>query len=144
MFYGFDTDQTMLRIASMNLMLHGIEDPNMEYKDSLSKGNAETEQYTMVLANPPFKGSLDYSEVADNLLTKVKTKKTELLFLALMLRLLKNGGTAQWLCLTACCLGRLQLTLVFGKKSLITTSSKPLSPCHRVCSSRMQGYPLRL
>lgn len=92
MFYGFDTDQTMLRIASMNLMLHGIEDPTMVYRDSLSKSNMETEQYTMVLANPPFKGSLDYSEVADNLLAKVKTKKTELLFLALMLRLLKNGG----------------------------------------------------
>ncbi|WP_138756407.1 type I restriction-modification system subunit M [Paenibacillus sinopodophylli] len=92
MFYGFDTDQTMLRIASMNLMLHEIDDPNMVYKDSLSKSNREEEQYTMVLANPPFKGSLDYSEVADNLLAKVKTKKTELLFLALMLRLLKNGG----------------------------------------------------
>lgn len=92
MFYGFDTDQTMLRIASMNLMSHGLDDPNMEYKDSLSKSNIEEEQYTMVLANPPFKGSLDYSEVADNLLAKVKTKKTELLFLALMLRLLKNGG----------------------------------------------------
>lgn len=92
MFYGFDTDQTMLRIASMNLMMHGIQDPNMEYRDSLSKENTEAEQYTLVLANPPFKGSLDYSEVADNLLAKVKTKKTELLFLALMLRLLKNGG----------------------------------------------------
>ncbi|MCG7377373.1 type I restriction-modification system subunit M [Paenibacillus sp. ACRSA] len=92
MFYGFDTDQTMLRIASMNLMLHEIDDPNMEYKDSLSKSNTEEEQYTLVLANPPFKGSLDYSEVADNLLAKVKTKKTELLFLALILRLLKNGG----------------------------------------------------
>lgn len=92
MFHGFDTDQTMLRIASMNLVLHGIEDPNMVYKDSLSKGNIEMERYSMVLANPPFKGSLDYSDVADNLLAKVKTKKTELLFLALMLRLLKNGG----------------------------------------------------
>jgi type I restriction enzyme M protein len=92
MFHGFDTDQTMLRIASMNLVLHGIENPNMVYKDSLSKGNTEIDKYTMVLANPPFKGSLDYSDVADNLLSKVKTKKTELLFLALMLRLLKNGG----------------------------------------------------
>ncbi|MBU5349152.1 type I restriction-modification system subunit M [Paenibacillus lautus] len=92
MFYGFDTDQTMLRIASMNLMMHGLDDPNMVYKDSLSKANTEIEQYTMVLANPPFKGSLDYSEVADNLLAKVKTKKTELLFLALILRLLKSGG----------------------------------------------------
>jgi type I restriction enzyme M protein len=92
MFYGFDTDQTMLRIASMNLMLHGIEDPHMEYKDSLSKGNLEEDKYSLILANPPFKGSLDYSEVADNILAKVKTKKTELLFLALILRLLKNGG----------------------------------------------------
>ncbi|MGK9251820.1 N-6 DNA methylase [Paenibacillus humicus] len=92
MFHGFDTDPTMLRIASMNLMLHGIDDPSMEYRDSLSKSNTEAEAYSMVLANPPFKGSLDYSEVADNLLSKVKTKKTELLFLALMLRLLKNGG----------------------------------------------------
>ncbi|KRE48373.1 type I restriction-modification system subunit M [Paenibacillus sp. Soil724D2] len=92
MFYGFDTDQTMLRIASMNLMLHGIDDPNMVYKDSLSKDNLEKEAYTLVLANPPFKGSLDESQVAPNLLAKVKTKKTEILFLALMLRLLKNGG----------------------------------------------------
>ncbi|PTM59615.1 type I restriction-modification system subunit M [Desmospora activa] len=92
MFYGFDTDQTMLRIASMNLMMHGIEDPNILYRDSLSKENEEEEKYTLVLANPPFKGSLDQSGVADNLLKKVKTKKTELLFLALMLRLLKTGG----------------------------------------------------
>ncbi|MCY9658507.1 class I SAM-dependent DNA methyltransferase [Paenibacillus chondroitinus] len=92
MFHGFDTDLTMLRIAAMNLMLHGIEDPQILYQDSLSKGNTEVEKYSLVLANPPFKGSLDYSEVADNLLKKVKTKKTELLFLALMLRLLKNGG----------------------------------------------------
>jgi type I restriction enzyme M protein len=92
MFHGFDTDQTMLRIASMNLMMHGIEDPNIFYRDSLSKDNTEEETYTLVLTNPPFKGSLDYSEVADNLLKVVKTKKTELLFLALMLRLLKIGG----------------------------------------------------
>lgn len=92
MFFGFDTDLTMLRIASMNLMMHGIDDPNIIYRDSLSKGNQEAEKYTLVLANPPFKGSLDYSEVAENLLKKVKTKKTELLFLALMLRLLKTGG----------------------------------------------------
>lgn len=92
MFHGFDTDLTMLRIASMNLMMHGIEDPNIFYRDSLSKHNTEEEKYTLVLTNPPFKGSLDYSEVANNLLEVVKTKKTELLFLALMLRLLKTGG----------------------------------------------------
>src|SRR5690606_23103543 len=67
-------------------------DPNIFYRDSLSKDNTEEETYTLVLTNPPFKGSLDYSEVADNLLKVVKTKKTELLFLALMLRLLKIGG----------------------------------------------------
>lgn len=92
MFYGYDTDQTMLRIASMNMMMHGIEDPNIQYRNSLSKENTEDEKYTLVLANPPFKGSLDASEVAEDLRKMVKTKKTELLFLALMLRLLKTGG----------------------------------------------------
>lgn len=92
MFNGFDTDSTMLRIGAMNLMLHGIEDPNITQLDSLSKSNMEEEAYTLCLANPPFKGSLDYEEVNPNLLNKVKTKKTELLFLALMVRLLKIGG----------------------------------------------------
>ena len=92
MFNGFDTDSTMLRIGAMNLMLHGIEDPNVTQLDSLSNANVEEEAYTLCLANPPFKGSLDYEEVNPDLLTKVKTKKTELLFLALMIRLLKIGG----------------------------------------------------
>ncbi|TVY09136.1 class I SAM-dependent DNA methyltransferase [Paenibacillus cremeus] len=92
MFHGFDTDLTMLRIAAMNLMLHGIDDPQIIYQDSLSKGNVEREKYDLVLANPPFKGSLDYSDVSENVLRTVKTKKTELLFLALILRLLKIGG----------------------------------------------------
>lgn len=92
MFNGFDTDSTMLRIGAMNLMLHGIEDPNVSQLDSLSKINTVEEAYTICLANPPFKGSLDYDEVNPNLLAKVKTKKTELLFLALMVRLLKIGG----------------------------------------------------
>jgi type I restriction enzyme M protein len=90
--YGFDIDQTMLRIGAMNLMLHGIEDPPIFYGNTLAKEHTEAEKYTLVLANPPFKGSLDSSEVADDLLAKVKTKKTELLYLALMLRLLKAGG----------------------------------------------------
>lgn len=92
MFNGFDTDSTMLRIGAMNLILHGIENPNVVQLDSLSKSNSAEEQYTLCLANPPFKGSLDYEEVNSNLLTKVKTKKTELLFLALIVRLLKIGG----------------------------------------------------
>ncbi|MED3855385.1 class I SAM-dependent DNA methyltransferase [Priestia megaterium] len=92
MFNGFDTDSTMLRIGAMNLILHGIEDPNISQLDSLSKTNIEEEAYTLCLANPPFKGTLDYEEVNPDLLTKTKTKKTELLFLALMVRILKIGG----------------------------------------------------
>ncbi|MGC4376657.1 class I SAM-dependent DNA methyltransferase [Fictibacillus sp. Mic-4] len=92
MFHGFEMDGTMLRIGAMNMMLHGVDNPNITYRDSLSEQNKDTEQYTLVLANPPFKGSLDYESVSDDLLKVTKTKKTELLFLALFLRLLKKGG----------------------------------------------------
>lgn len=94
MFYGNDMDRTMLRIGAMNMMLHGVENPNIEYKDSLSEVNKDKEKYTLVLANPPFKGSLDYEAVANDLLKIAKTKKTELLFLSLFIRLLKAGGRA--------------------------------------------------
>lgn len=92
MFYGNDMDRTMLRIGAMNMMLHGVDSPNIEYKDSLSEKNEDNEKYTLILANPPFKGSLDYDSVAADLLKVTKTKKTELLFLALFLRTLKKGG----------------------------------------------------
>lgn len=92
MFHGFDTDPTMLRIGAMNMLLHGVKDPGIGYRDSLSKGNEDSGLYTLVLANPPFKGSLDYSAVEPGLLTVCKTKKTELLFLALFLRILTLGG----------------------------------------------------
>jgi type I restriction enzyme M protein len=92
MFFGNDMDRTMLRIGAMNMMLHGVEKPNIEYRDSLSGKNIDDEKYTLVLANPPFKGSLDYESVAAGLLKITKTKKTELLFLALFLRTLKKGG----------------------------------------------------
>jgi len=92
MFHGFEMDGTMLRIGAMNMMLHGVDNPNIAYRDSLSEQNKDTEQYTLVLANPPFKGSLDYDSVSDDLLKITKTKKTELLFLALFLRMLKKGG----------------------------------------------------
>lgn len=85
-------DRTMLRIGAMNMMLHGVDNPNIEYKDSLSETNKDSEKYTLVLANPPFKGSLDYEAVSADLLKVSKTKKTELLFLALFLRILKTGG----------------------------------------------------
>jgi len=95
MFHGFDFDGTMLRIGSMNMLLHGVENPDVVYRDSLAQDHAgEDEKYTLILANPPFAGSLDYENTAKDLQQIVKTKKTELLFVALFLRLLKPGGRA--------------------------------------------------
>lgn len=95
MFHGYDFDNVMLRIGSMNMLLHGIEAPDIRYRDSLSEGASEdTEKYTLILANPPFAGSLDYESTSKDLQRVVKTKKTELLFLALFLKLLKPGGLA--------------------------------------------------
>jgi type I restriction enzyme M protein len=94
-FHGFDFDSTMLRVGSMNMLLHGVENPAIENRDSLSEGHAGVEgQFSLILANPPFAGSLDYESCAKDLQQIVKTKKTELLFLALFLRLLKAGGRA--------------------------------------------------
>jgi type I restriction enzyme M protein len=93
MFTGVEFDSTMLRIGAMNLQLHGIDNPTLIGRDALSESNAEErEKYSLILANPPFKGSLDYDSVESSILKMVKTKKTELLFLGLMLRMLKTGG----------------------------------------------------
>ena len=92
MFHGYDMDRTMLRIGAMNMMTHGIKNPNIEYRDSLSDLNTDTGKFTKILANPPFKGSLDADIVSTDLLKVTKTKKTELLFLALFLRMLRVGG----------------------------------------------------
>lgn len=92
MFHGYDMDRTMLRIGAMNMMTHGVENPSIEYRDSLSDQNPDKEKYSLILANPPFKGSLDYDIVSADLLKVCKTKKTELLFLTLFLRMLKIGG----------------------------------------------------
>ena len=92
MFHGYDMDRTMLRIGAMNMMTHGIDNPYIEYRDSLSDQNTDREKYSLILANPPFKGSLDADIVSADLLKVCKTKKTELLFLALFLRMLKVGG----------------------------------------------------
>ena len=98
MFHGFDFDVTMLRIAAMNLMLHGVDTPDIHYQDTLSTNFPEKfphmaeNAFDLIMANPPFKGSLDYSDVHSSLTGKVKTKKTELLFIILMLRMLKQGG----------------------------------------------------
>jgi len=102
MFHGFDFDITMLRIAAMNLMLHGVDNPAIEYMDTLSNRFVEDrelskfarDRFDLVFANPPFKGTLDYEAVEPSLLRTVKTRKTELLFLALILRMLKLGGRA--------------------------------------------------
>lgn len=95
MFHGFDFDSTMLRVAAMNMMLHGIENPDIVNRDSLAESHSDaTEAYSLILANPPFAGSLDYDSTAKDLQAVVKTKKTELLFIALFLRLLKPGGRA--------------------------------------------------
>ena len=92
MFTGFDTDQTMLRIGAMNMMLHGVEAPNITWMDSLSEDNTHREEYSLIMANPPFTGSLDKETVSKDLLAIAPTKKTELLFLALFLKALKVGG----------------------------------------------------
>lgn len=92
MFHGFDMDRTMLRIGAMNMMTHGVENPFIEYRDSLSDQNQDREKYSLILANPPFKGSLDADMVSADLLKVCKTKKTELLFLAAFVRMLKVGG----------------------------------------------------
>ena len=91
-FTGFDTDRTMLRISAMNLMLHSISNPDIDYRDSVSKQNEISDRYTVCLANPPFKGTVDAESINDNLKAVTNTKKTELLFLALFLRMLKKGG----------------------------------------------------
>lgn len=92
MFFGYDMDRTMLRIGAMNMMTHGVDSPFIEYRDSLSDQNQDKEKHTLILANPPFKGSLDADTVSTDLLKVCKTKKTELLFLTLFLRMLKMGG----------------------------------------------------
>lgn len=91
-FSGFDTDTTMLRISAMNLMLHSISNPDIDYKDSVSKQNEISSKYTVILANPPFAGTIDSESINDNLKAICSTKKTELLFVALFLRMMKKGG----------------------------------------------------
>lgn len=92
MFHGFDMDRTMLRIGAMNMMTHGVDNPFIEYRDSLSDQNPDRDKYSLILANPPFKGSLDADIVSTDLLKMCKTKKTELLFLALFVKMLRVGG----------------------------------------------------
>ena len=91
-FHGSDSDASMMRIGCMNMMLHDVDEPQLYYRNSLSDENNDTNKYTLCLANPPFAGSLDQDDIAPSLRAAVKTKKTELLFLALMMRMLQSGG----------------------------------------------------
>lgn len=92
MFYGFDFDPSMVRIASMNMMLHSIDNPNVRQMDAMSKRYEEENKYTLVLANPPFKGSIDEGDINPTLAKGAKTTKTELLFMKLINRILDLGG----------------------------------------------------
>jgi type I restriction enzyme M protein len=90
--YGYDIDSTMVRLGLMNLMMHGIDEPKIDYKDTLSKSYLEEAEYDIVMANPPFTGSIDKGDINENL--SLSTTKTELLFVENIYRLLKKGGTA--------------------------------------------------
>ena len=137
-FTGFDTDYTMLRISAMNLMLHSISNPEIDYKDSVSKQNQISDRFTMCLANPPFKGSLDADTVSADLLKVCKTKKTELLFLALFLRMLKIGGRCACIVPDGVLFGSstahkaIRKELVDGTSAPRSTTSTPSSSSCRV------------
>ena len=143
MFHGFDMDRTMLRIGAMNMMTHGVDNPYIEYRDSLSDQNPDRDMYSLILANPPFKGSLDYDIVSQDLLKVAKTKKTELLFLVLFLKMLENRRKMR--------LYRTGWSSVWFFPKLIRRSEKnwwkkivwrQLSPCLPVCLNLMQESPL--
>ena len=123
MLSGFDTDQSMLRIGTMNLMLHGVEDPNVKYQDSLSGDNTEREAYTLIMANPPFAGSVFQEEINKDLLALCKTRKTELLFVALFTKMLKVGGR---------CASIVPDGVLFGSSSAHKTLRKELVDNHQL------------
>lgn len=141
MFTGFDMDHTMLRISAMNLMLHSITHPDIEYKDSLSKQNEIKDAFTVCLANPPFKGSINAESINDDLKAVTNTKKTELLFLALFLRMLKKGDAAPALCRTESSSEAARPIRPFAKNWWKIISFALLFPCHQGCSSPMPVFP---
>ncbi len=143
-FDGFDFDSTMLRVGAMNMLLHDIQQPSIENRDSLSEGHARVAgQYSLILANPPFAGSLDYESTAKDLLQIVKTKKTELLFLALFLRLLRPGGRAAVIVPDGVLFGsskaHKELRRILVEEQRLDGI---VSPCPRAYSALMPAYPL--
>ena len=143
MFTGFDMDHTMLRISAMNLMLHSITHPDIEYKDSLSKQNEIKDAFTVCLANPPFKGSINAESINDDLKAVTNTKKTELLFLALFLRMLKKGGRCACIVPDGVLFGSSKAHKAIRKDWWKIISFALSFPCHQGCSSPMPAF-LRL
>ena len=121
MFHGADSDGTMMRIGCMNMMLHDVDNPQMFQRSSLSDDNTDTNKYSLILANPPFAGSLDADDIAPSLRSMVNTKKTELLFLALLMRMLKTGGR---------CASIVPDTVLTGDNAAYTTIRKELVDRH--------------
>ena len=142
-FTGNDTDPTMLRLSAMNLMLHSIDKPDVSYKDSVSKENTVSSKYTICLANPPFKGTINATNISDNLKAVTNTKKTELLFLALFLRLLKKVGSVPALSRMAYFLVAAKHTCPSARKSWKTTNCGQSFLCLPACSNPTLACPLR-
>ena len=142
-FHGYDFDNTMLRIGSMNMLLHGVENPDIRYKDSLAQtDDDDAEKYSLVLANPPFAGSLDYESTAKDLQQVVKTKKTELLFLALCSCACSSPAAApRSSCPTAYSSGRARRTGPCARSWSRSRSSTPSSPCPLASSNPTPGFP---
>nr|WP_234408697.1 class I SAM-dependent DNA methyltransferase [Marinilabilia salmonicolor] len=138
MFNGMEFDATMLRIASMNLFLHGVQEPNIMDMDAVSKDNTISDAYSLILANPPFKGTIDKDSIAPGLKNITNTNKTELLFLALMLRMLKSGGRCAVIVPMACSLAATKPIKASGRRLWKTTNWKQLFLCPVVCSNLTQ------
>lgn len=132
-------DRTMLRIGAMNMMTHGIENPYIEYRDSLSDQNPDHDKYSLILANPPFKGSLDAESVAGDLLKVCKTKKTELLFLTLFVRMLKIGGRCACIVPDGVLFGSSTAHKATEKKLWRISVWRQLFPCRPAYSNPMQS-----
>ena len=141
-FSGFDTDHTMLRISAMNLMLHSITNPDIDYKDSVSKQNQISGKYTICLANPPFKGTVDAESINDDLKAITNTKKTELLFLALFIRLLKIGGRCACIVPDGVLFGSSNAHKAIRKELIENHKLQAVISCLRECLNRMQVCPL--
>ena len=143
MFHGFDMDRTMLRIGAMNMMTHGIENPDIQYRDSLSDQNTDREKYTLVLANPPFKGSLDADTVSADLLKLCKTKRPSCSFWP------SSCGCSRWAagvlasCRMGCCLALPKPTRTSAKPWWRITAWRPSSPCPAAFSNPTPGCPQR-